>query len=375
MITDDYQTKISKREMVKTRLVEIDALRALACLAVYVFHVGAMAGFDKRVLPTFSIGGFSFREFPNFLSLGASGVSLFFVLSGFILFLRYKHFNPPPVSIYYWNRFFRIVPAYWAAIVFSLVSNVLRGADAPVLADPLSHLFFLHGFFVDYFLSLNGAFWSMATEAQFYLIFPALLFTLKFVSVRVMVISLVTFSVLLRFAIEHGDFISVQKELQPLFIYQLPGRISDFVLGMLLADLFRAKTMPRTSVLMCISVASFLLALWCRLRRVDFIVDVLMGVVSFGGIGALLNLQIQWKRTTSLILQFFGKVSYCFFLTHLPTCYLFLFYFPVDMDYSPWMNFAWIVFSTFPLCLAIGALLCFCLEEPLYNRTRRVYDQ
>jgi peptidoglycan/LPS O-acetylase OafA/YrhL len=68
-----------------TRLLSVDLLRALAATFVYLFHVSLFAGFDKFSLPI-SIQVLAVESYiPNFFSLGASGVSIFFAISGYCL--------------------------------------------------------------------------------------------------------------------------------------------------------------------------------------------------------------------------------------------------------------------------------------------------
>jgi peptidoglycan/LPS O-acetylase OafA/YrhL len=99
------------------RLLNIDCLRGLAALEVFVFHVSCAAGFEKRTLPAFRFR-YGTVTLPNFLSLGASGVSLFFVISGFCLALQQWRAKRETLGVdcapYFRNRFARIVPAYWA---------------------------------------------------------------------------------------------------------------------------------------------------------------------------------------------------------------------------------------------------------------------
>jgi peptidoglycan/LPS O-acetylase OafA/YrhL len=161
------------------RIPDIDWLRGAAALGVFIFHVTGVAGFPKRTLPPFSIAGRSFGALLSPFSLGASGVSLFFVLSGLCLALQQLRAGrvrlPPGGSArYFQSRASRIVPAYWIAVLLSAAFTLALGL-VPVRAaaiDTALHLFFLHGFDRTAFLSINPALWSMATEVQFYLLFP-----------------------------------------------------------------------------------------------------------------------------------------------------------------------------------------------------------
>ena len=78
-------------------LANLQALRALAAIAVVVFHFGLMP-------PT----SLSFTS-------GAAGVDLFFVLSGFII----AYSSSRDAQHFLARRFIRIVPAYWIATIIA----------------------------------------------------------------------------------------------------------------------------------------------------------------------------------------------------------------------------------------------------------------
>jgi len=148
-------------------LPSIDSLRALAVLAVIIYHV------DVNYLP----GGFL-------------GVDLFFVLSGYLISsLIIKEFRKTgTVNLYnfYIRRARRLLPAVYFMITVGLVVMVLFNE---VLLRK-SHLDAIFGYIyssnwwyifhkLDYFDSFGGQspfkhLWSLAIEEQFYMIFPLL---------------------------------------------------------------------------------------------------------------------------------------------------------------------------------------------------------
>ena len=87
----------------------MDSLRAIAALAIVAYHVAPLAGALRSELAT------------DLTAQLSSGVALFFLISGFLLYAR--SCSPTPVGsacrdvrAYAWRRFLRIVPAYWAAL-------------------------------------------------------------------------------------------------------------------------------------------------------------------------------------------------------------------------------------------------------------------
>lgn len=148
-------------------LPSIDSLRALAVLAVIIYHV------DVNYLP----GGFL-------------GVDLFFVLSGYLIssliIKEYRKTGSLNLYNFYIRRARRLLPAVYFMITVGLVVMVLFNE---VLLRK-SHLDSIFGYIyssnwwyifhkLDYFDSFGAQspfkhLWSLAIEEQFYMIFPLL---------------------------------------------------------------------------------------------------------------------------------------------------------------------------------------------------------
>ena len=128
----------------------------------------------------------------RFLVMGSFGVSIFFVLSGFLLarpfWLALDRGEPmPSLRIYALRRAARILPGFWLALVVSLVCSVA------VSGSPLDgeHIIrFLAGFLLVsdwHWLTLfpvdnNGPLWSIGFEVTSYLLLPfclAMLFAFR----------------------------------------------------------------------------------------------------------------------------------------------------------------------------------------------------
>jgi peptidoglycan/LPS O-acetylase OafA/YrhL len=163
------------------RLAGIEGLRALAASSVLVYHAwlysepnGVPVGLDTPASVPFES-----------LSLG---VTLFFVLSGFLLYRPFaaaalEHRGSLSVSAYFRNRALRILPAYWVILVITglvLQSTLVRERgelDGGGLTDPLdfaSSAFFVQGYRPGTVVTGIGPAWSLAVEAVFYLVLPLL---------------------------------------------------------------------------------------------------------------------------------------------------------------------------------------------------------
>ncbi len=113
----------------------------------------------------------------SFITAGHTGVTLFFVLSAFLLsrpFLEEKQSGRRvQLPNFYRRRALRIMPLYATAVVVS----VLLCFDNPgILLDGLSSLFFVNAFTgaSQSLMPYSAVWWSLATEIQFYLVLPML---------------------------------------------------------------------------------------------------------------------------------------------------------------------------------------------------------
>jgi peptidoglycan/LPS O-acetylase OafA/YrhL len=173
------------------RVVGMDGIRGLAALFVVLNHIfeRAWPGYPANPAPFWAA----------WLTYGRGAVAMFIALSGFSLGLgparsgwRFKS-----IATYANRRAWRILPPYWAALVFSLVMTwyVLAQPGWPV---PNGKSVAVYGFLVqDAFSqghhagfwaagSPNRAFWSIAIEAQLYFLLPVLLLLVRRVSARAM---------------------------------------------------------------------------------------------------------------------------------------------------------------------------------------------
>ncbi|HEX4205268.1 MAG TPA: acyltransferase, partial [Ktedonobacteraceae bacterium] len=115
---------------------------------------------------------------------GDSGVTLFFILSGFLLFMPYAKtllFDAPwpSLRVFYLRRALRILPAYYV----TLFAMILLYSPSYLQPDHLKQLFFFLTLFMDSsthtFKAINGPFWSLAVEWQFYLLLPLLMLAIR----------------------------------------------------------------------------------------------------------------------------------------------------------------------------------------------------
>ncbi len=142
----------------------IDALRALAALAVLGTHAAFFAGAYAS--------GTALGPYAERLEVG---VTVFFVVSGFLLYrpfvlARHGGRPAPDTGAYAWRRLVRIVPAYWVALAVTLVLVSTAGGWSWG-TTPL-----LFGFGQSYRTEALGSglvqAWSLCVELAFYAFLP-----------------------------------------------------------------------------------------------------------------------------------------------------------------------------------------------------------
>lgn len=157
----------------KPTLPALTGLRFVAALSVVFFHYQFLVpGFAKRITPG-----------ANIVHSGFVGVSLFFVLSGFIL--AYTYLSPGvgmigSLDAFWQARVARVYPVYLFALIFSapLFIDVaffhqvgvthLRDVIKTAILTPL----LLQGWTPKKAWMWDGPAWSLSAEAFFYLLFP-----------------------------------------------------------------------------------------------------------------------------------------------------------------------------------------------------------
>lgn len=163
------------------RLAGVEGLRALAATSIVVVHVWGLA------TPGGALG--SSQWIGNAMSSLAVGVTLFFTLSGFLLYRSFaasiaRGIPHMPIAAYLRNRVLRIAPAYWTILVISAL--LIGAANVRDVSGTLSIGWLTHPIALlqaglllqDYRPSTMvigiGPAWSLAVEAVFYCVLPLL---------------------------------------------------------------------------------------------------------------------------------------------------------------------------------------------------------
>jgi peptidoglycan/LPS O-acetylase OafA/YrhL len=218
------------------RLAGLDGIRGLAALFVVVNHV------FLRAFPGYPVDHAPF--WAGWFIYGRFAVVVFIVLSGFSLAVSpARHgWRLDGVSRFAHRRARRILPPYLAALAFSLAVAWLI-VPQPGQGMPDAKSVVVNGLLVQNIVgapSPNRAFWSMAVEAQLYLLFPLLLLVVRRWGAIVMV-AIVTFVVAAVGIV--GPHIS---RLDTFVIQSPPDLAALFAVGILTAGIVGASRARRS---------------------------------------------------------------------------------------------------------------------------------
>jgi peptidoglycan/LPS O-acetylase OafA/YrhL len=157
----------------RDRLAFADGLRAVAVMWVVLHHL-AHGGHVPLLLENLP------RAAVTFLDLGFVGVTIFFVLSGYVMALTAQplEMDGATASRFVLRRLLRLTPPLYAGLVLALavawVESVLQpGSSMPSPASAVAHLFYAQDILG--LPRINDVYWTLAIEVQFYIAFALML--------------------------------------------------------------------------------------------------------------------------------------------------------------------------------------------------------
>ena len=233
----DNSGKFAKRE----KLNSLQALRALAFLGVFLGHT----------------------ECIIFASTGSWGVSVFFVLSGFLMVYSHWDSNNDSDGVlkvgvlsnleFAVGKIRRLYPLYILTMLLSVpffieaqgskeLVSVLKDAIPKVLAN----VFLVQAWIPDsdYYFSFNGVAWYLTVALFLYFMFPFVLRVIRKYKNKNTAIAVIVFTLLLQIVLGYIAFLLqdpsvTDNRTDTWFIYIFPlSRLEDFILGCNLGYLF-----------------------------------------------------------------------------------------------------------------------------------------
>lgn len=152
----------------RQRIDHIDSIRGIAALLVVYLHT---ANYFMDI-PSVAAQGGLLRELSYQLDFGRVGVLAFFAISGFVICPSLKGERRSGVRRFFVSRFFRLFPAFWTAMLLTLLVKYLwfgKDVDAFQVLGNIPMLYSFVG--VE---PLQGLYWTLEVELVFYFLCLAL---------------------------------------------------------------------------------------------------------------------------------------------------------------------------------------------------------
>lgn len=299
-------------------LPTLTGMRFIAAFAVFLFHTTMLAAHNPHgigLLDLFKDEGAREAYNSAFRIIGFTGVSFFFVLSGFVL--TWSARSSDTLTGFWRRRFFKIYPlhvvTYAAGLLLLTGSAFSAGKDLP-------GLFLIHSWFTDgrVVFAANSPAWSISCEALFYLLFPLLMPFINRIPARrllwwaaAMVAGMLAVSTIAQ--------LYVAKEYQPWFTHTLPPlRLMEFVLGILAARIVIAGRWPNIGLLPASLLLAAAYAVSLQLPQVFAqTLITIVPVVLVIGAGATADIRNTSGWLRSRVMVWLGEISFAFYLVHL----------------------------------------------------------
>ncbi|WP_295674677.1 acyltransferase [uncultured Mucilaginibacter sp.] len=329
------------------RLAELDALRGVAVLTVMLYHYTYAYDFHFKL----------FSDHKFYLNHGNLAVHLFFIISGFVIFMtleRSKHKFDFIVS-----RFSRLYPAYWTALF--LTAAIITVLPVPTLGhytpkEILYNLTMFQGF--TKVRLIDQVYWTLKMELTFYIIMYGLYLARLLRKIEVICIAWLALSLASAlFSIHFKKYIDVLfiLEYAPLFIAGI--------------NFYRIKTNGPGILNNLIIAISFVVECRWLLTHPD---ENYGSIVILAGIYVLFYLFIYGKLSwlNNRVLLFLGTISYSLYLLHNVIGYAIIYRLRQFSDLQ-------VFYVTVPLIFSVllATFLTYVIEKPALKYIREAYKK
>lgn len=273
------------------------------------------------------------------------GVTMFFVLSGFLICMRYYdtcELSSDWFRKYIKNRIARIYPMYalltlftfLMAFIFGAESGVMAGFESPILLIFLN-IFFLRGFFDNLKFTGVGQGWSLTVEESFYFLAPLFFVKMKKHMRNIVLLPLLLLGTgcLLVLVFSQFNFYGFFGNFSFMFLYTFLGRCVEFFIGMGLAlIILKASEADRKTPLFTILgilgiTSSIAILASIPLNGIEYGLYHPFGIftnnlvlpigIALFYFGLIKEKSIVRRFLSTNTMQLLGKSSYIFYLLHI----------------------------------------------------------
>jgi exopolysaccharide production protein ExoZ len=334
--------------MSRKSLSNIQMLRAFAALNVILFHAIQNAGINHFI---------SASPTTPWQHWGASGVDIFFVISGFIM-VYIQHANHYSPKRFLMNRVARIIPLYWIVLLTLLFFHfVIPVAFRNTLFTLpwITTSFLMCAQFSIHAPPILSNGWTLEFEMLFYILFSCALFT-KSLS-RAIPLSMILIAL---FALISGFYFMI-----------------EFIFGMIVGMIYLNKkpSLRVSAITFCIGVLSYCLSTISGIH--DFSTDVILsygicralvwGMPAAFIVFGLVNLPQYENR----VLQRLGDASYSIYLFQF---FAILPFYSILQHYHASQKYAAVyVILCFLLTSLLGYILYFKLEKNITQLAKKMF--
>jgi len=300
--------------MYQQKIINIQFLRTIAALVVVLYHTSAhyfVVSGDDNTLNIFTIMS----------KIGYIGVDIFFVISGYIMWITTKDkYGLADALKFLYARLTRVYLTYWIFLIFMIY----------YYHHSLNHFDLIGSIFLTVHSSsklLLEVAWTLQYELYFYGLFTLLLFVPRkyfftfFLSLSFLIIGVQTYGI-----IEYNIYAkNIFNEASTFYTFWTSPFILEFFLGCFVGYFFESHRIRHISVLIIGLLAICLLAIW---YKKEYIVGTyaegyfLPYRVLFLGTASmlLLALMVEWNKRNIIIFPTFsllvGNASYSLYLGH-----------------------------------------------------------
>jgi peptidoglycan/LPS O-acetylase OafA/YrhL len=325
------------------RLVEVDALRGVAAMAVVGYH------FTTRYLELYGTGATPSVSLPH----GHFGVNLFFIISGFVIFMTLARTRQPMDFVV--SRLSRLFPAYWVAVALTFAVTTIWGLAGKEVTplQALANLTMIHG--LAGVPHVDGVYWTLEVELLFYAGMLALFMTRSLHRVHVALVVLIGLKLVYHVAATYG--VTLSWTVSRLLILNF---IPWFALGICVYQAVTATGGSRAG-----SWVTALAALGCLGIADGWVLAVIALMLACLVWGAAAG-KLPWLGHP--VLAYFGTISYTLYLLHENIGWV-----VIRESLARGLSFDASIAVALAVTVSLASLVTFTVERPAMNWIRQAY--